>query len=291
MKKQSLRTFGLIVHSALTRYMARAGLMAHAIAPSLDKTAHAALPEAQRGWYAADGEGFKLDPAKIEFEDTVGLKTALEKERDLVKAARAASKQAVADALKVFEGIDPVKTRALLSKFDNEEEAALIAAGKVDEVISKRMTKHTTAQQKLLDEATAREKIAVGVADTFKGRVLDNHIRAAAAKSGLHPFAVEDALLRARSLFSLDAQGDAVQLGADGAPVLGKDGKTAFTPAEWLEGMKETAPHWFPSGSSGGGAGGSGGAGAGGKTMTRAQFDGLSAAERVKAAKTLVIVD
>lgn len=249
------------------------------------------IPEAQRAWYVQDGTKFKLDPSKVEIEDVSGLKTALSKERDAVKAAKAASAQAVADALKDFEGIDPAKTRALLSKFDNEEEAALIAAGKVDEVISKRMSKRDAAQQKLIDAAVAREKEATEVANTFKGRVLDNHIRAAAAKAGIHAFAVDDALLRARALFSLDSKGDAVQLGADGHAVLGKDGKTPFTPAEWLETMKEAAPHWFPAGASGGGAGGSGGAGAGGKTITRAAFEALPAREKASVAKSHNIVD
>jgi len=40
--------------------------------------------------------------------------------------------------------------------------------------------------------------------------------------------------------------------------VLGKDGKTPFSPAEWIESMTEIAPHWFPASSSGGGASGSG---------------------------------
>ena len=114
---------------------------------------------------------------------------------------------------------------------------------------------------------------------------------AAAAKAGIHAFAVEDALLRARSLFTLDDKGEAIQVGPDGAPVLGKDGKTAFTPAEWLEAMKETAPHWFPAPGSGGGANGSGGAGAGGKTIRREAFDALSAAEKSKVVKTHTIVD
>jgi len=288
MKKLSI---GNAINLAIQRYMYMTGLTAYAIAPELDATAVAALPESQRTWYTEKDGKFTVDLSKVEFEDTGGLKTALEKERQAVKDAKAAAKQAIADALKAYEGIDPVKTKALLAKFDNEEEATLIAAGKLDEVITRRMSKHTAAQQKLIDEATAREKAAQETANTFKGRVLDNHIRAAAAKAGLHPFAVEDALLRARSLFSLDAKGEAVQLGTDGVPVLGKDGKTAFTPTEWLESMKETAPHWFPVSGSGGGAGGSGGASGNGKTITRAAFDALSPTERAKVVKTTAVVD
>jgi hypothetical protein len=179
-----------------------------------------------------------------------------------------------------------------MAKFSDDEEASLIAAGKVDEVIARRMAKRDAELNKQVDTARAEAAAAKGVAEKFQTRVLDNHIRAAAAKAGLHPFAVEDALLRARIMFSLNDAGDAVQLGSDGQPVLGKDGKTAFAPAEWLEAMKETAPHWFPAGASGGGAGGSGsGQNNGAKTMTRTQFMTLSAAEQAKTAKTHQIVD
>lgn len=250
------------------------------------------VPENHRAWYVADGAKFKLDPSLVEIEDTSHLRNALERQKQMVKEAKEASRQALSDALKPYEGIDPEKTRALLSKFDNEEEAVLIAAGKVDEVIGKRMEKQRAQLNKELTAAQQEAVVAKEVANTFKGRVLDNHIRAAAAKVGLHPFAVEDALLRARAMFSLDAQGDAVQLGSDGSPVLGKDGKTPFTPMEWLEAMKETAPHWFPAGASGGGASGSGGSGgSGAKTMRRAVFDALPASEKPAASRAHTIVD
>lgn len=261
-----------------------------AIAAELDSLEVA--PEAQRGWYVKEGDKFKLDPSKIELEDTSGLKSALEKERLAVKAAKDAGKKALDDALKQYDGIDADKVRALMAKFSNEEEAALISAGRIDEVIAKRMAKRDAELLKQVETAKTAEQTAREVAETFKGRVLDNHVRAAAAKAGLHSFAVEDALLRARMLFVLDDKGDAVQMGADGVPILGKDGKSPFSPAEWLEAMKETAPHWFPAGGSGGGAGGDKGAASGSKTMTRAAFDALSPSEKAAAVKSgLKIVD
>ena len=120
------------------------------------------------------------------------------------------------------------------------------------------------------DALTASEA-ASKRAQAFQGRVLDDAIRAAAAKAGLHQHAIDDALFRARSMFSLDETGNAVQLGDDGRPVLGKDGKSPFAPLEWLEGMKDKAPHWFPSTASGGGAGGGG---AGGGSQLKGKIDG-----------------
>jgi hypothetical protein len=65
-------------------------------------------------------------------------------------------------------------------------------------------------------------------------------------------------------MFTLDENGNAVQRDADGNVVIGKDGKTPFSPSEWLESMRESAPHWFPAGASGSGSNnGSKGGGAG----------------------------
>lgn len=42
------------------------------------------------------------------------------------------------DNLKRFEGIDPDTVKGMLKRFENDEEAKLIADGKIDEVINKR---------------------------------------------------------------------------------------------------------------------------------------------------------
>jgi hypothetical protein len=189
------------------------------------------------------------------------------------------------EQLKSFEGIDPVKTREMIARFENDAEAKLIAEGKMSEVIEKRTERLRADYEKKLSDASALAQAQAERAKAFQGRVLDDALRAAAAKAGLHQYAVDDALLRGRSMFSLDANGDAVQLGPDGQPVLGKDGKTIFSPIEWLDGMKETAPHWFPATASGGGAQGGRGAGNGGKTLNRAAFDQLSPAKQMEAIK------
>ena len=74
-------------------------------------------------------------------------------------------------------------------------------------------------------------------------------------------------------------------LDVDGAPVLGKDGKTPLTVMEAAESKRETRPHWFPAQSSGSGSKQSYG-GAGPKVMKRAQFDALPARDRAAAMKS-----
>lgn len=205
-----------------------------------------AVPEAVRALYVEKDGKFSLDVNGI--PDTKGLKSALDAEREAAKQA----KKAAAELAEKYKGIDPEKTRAMLARFENDKEAQLIAEGKVDEVVAMRTEKLKAEMQRQVDDA-------VGKASKYSQRVLDNQILQAAAKVGLHKHAIEDALFRGRSMFSLADDGTAVQLGADGKPVLGKDGKTVFSPDEWLEGSKEWAPHWHPAGSSGGGASGSNG--------------------------------
>lgn len=194
------------------------------------------------------------------------------------------------EQLKSFDGIDPVKTREMLTRFENDAEAKLIAEGKMSEVIEKRTERLRADYEKKLSEAQAAAQTEAERAKAYQGRVLDDALRAAAAKAGLHQYAIDDALLRGRSMFSLDANGQAVQLGPDGQPVLGKDGKSFFSPSEWLDGMKETAPHWFPATASGGGAQGSRGAGNGGKSINRAAFEALPAHKQMEAIKSGVTI-
>ena len=217
-----------------------------------------------------DGK-FKLGVEGV--PDVTGLKTALKSERDAREAAEKVSKQ--------FEGLDPTEVRNLLKQVDGDEEAQLIKAGKIDEVIAKRTEKAMKDADKRITEAGTAAEQAMARAKKWMTKALDSEITKAATKAGLHAVAIDDALLYARSIFSLDDQGNAVQLGEDSKPVLGKDGKTPFTPLEWLEAMRETKPHWFPATASGGGARPNMGNGTG-KTMKRSLFDALPAKERAK---------
>lgn len=208
-----------------------------------------AVDEKYRDLYVKGDDGkFRLD---AEIEDVSGLKTALQKERDTSKAAL----KRVSEFETRFAGIDPDQVRAILDRVANDAEAKLIAEGKIDEVIEKRTERLRADADKRVNDAVNDAKSARERADRFSQRVLDDQIRAAAAKAGIHAHAVDDALFRGRSMFALDENGHAVQLGDDGQPVLGKDGKTPFSPAEWLDSMKEAAPHWFPAGASGSGSG------------------------------------
>lgn len=264
----------------LNLYLARAGLRLGAIVLEADKLD--AIPEYQRAWYAEDPvtKKFKLDPSKVDVEDTGGLRSALQKERAAVAAAKAEADRKLAEALAPFEGIDPKQVKELMAQFASAEEREAIKNGHIDEVIKTRMQKEREALSAEVAASQEERDGALEVASTFMERVLDNAVFSAAVKAGLQSSAIDDALLRARSIFSLDDDGNAVQFEEDGETVvLGKDGKTPYSPGEWLEEMREKAPHWFPAGNAGGGAPGSKGA------KGRPDLSGLSPVARMTAAR------
>jgi len=174
-----------------------------------------------------------------------------------------------------FSGMDPEKIRTMMEALDHDEDMKLFGEGKKNMVIEKYTERMRTAHTAELEAERARTAEETKRADTYKSAVLDNHIRAVCGD--LHKGAVDDALLFARQIFTLDAKGNAVKLDAEGRPELGKDGKTAFSPAEWIEMQRELKPHWFPASTSGSGSNGAQGSGSGaGKTMKRSDFDALS---------------
>lgn len=191
--------------------------------------------------------------------------------------------KAAADRVKSFDGLDPAKLKEMQDRLDQDEDAKLFAEGKKHEVIDKHTQRMRAAHADELKAKDALVAAEAARADAYKGSVLDNQIRS--VTSGLHPKAVEDALLHARNIFSLDAKGNAVQLDSEGRPVLGKDGATPFSPAEWIELQKELKPHWFPMGTSGSGSGASRDASGTGKSIKRADFDRLPVADQGKVAR------
>jgi hypothetical protein len=202
--------------------------------------------------------------------ETAGLKA---KNDELLGKLHAAN-----DKVKSFEGLDPTQIKELQTRLEQDDDAKLFAEGKKNVVIEKYTERMRASHAEELAAKDALVAAEAARADSYRQSVLDNEIRA--ATGGLHKGAVEDALLAARQIFTLDAKGKAVQLDSEGHPVLGKDGKTPFSPMEWIEQQKQLKPHWFPMSNSGGGSGGARGAGNFG-----ADFSNLSPTERLTAAR------
>jgi hypothetical protein len=178
-----------------------------------------------------------------------------------------------------FNGLDPERAKTLLEQMDHDEDLKLFADGKKAVVIDKYTERMRTSHTGELEAERALTAAERQRAENYRGAVLDNHIRS--VTGDLHKGAVDDALLHARSIFTLDAKGNAVKLDANGNPELGKDGKTPYSPAEWMEMQRELKPHWFPASTSGSGSTGAQGTGSGtGKTMKRGEFNALTPAQQ-----------
>ncbi|QAY93653.1 hypothetical protein [Pseudomonas sp. ACM7] len=145
-----------------------------------------------------------------------------------------------------FEGIDIDAVKGLLSRAGQDEETKLLTEGKVDEVFNRRTERLRADTDKQLKTITARAEKAEAFAAKFQGKVLGDSVRGAALKAGALPEATDDIILRAKGVFSLNDEGEAVAVDESGQTILGKDGKTPLTPLEWAESLRESAPHLWP---------------------------------------------
>jgi hypothetical protein len=178
------------------------------------------------------------------------------------------------DTLKKFEGIDPEAVRTMIGQFAEGEEAKLIAEGKIGEVLTKRTERMKSGFEKETAKERAAREAAEARANKFTQKVLENHIRADHGGAGCHKHSVDDAILRASTVFTLNDDGEPIP--REG--FFGKDGKP-LTLKEWFGDMKEKAPHWWPA-TQGGGA--NGGGNFTGKKIRQSEFDALSPKERAK---------
>lgn len=236
------------------------------------------VAEAVAALYTKQDDGsFLLEVEGV--EDTTGLKTTVKALRD--------ENDDFKKQLKAFEGIDLDQVRNLLKNSKDTEEQRLVKEGKIDEVIARRtqqlVEEHNKALKKMTDELGGEKTKG----QKMHQRVLDAALAQAAAQVGVHKPALEDIMLRGRTMFSLDNDSNVVML-KDGSVVLGKDAKSPLQPVEWLESMRETATHWFPAGGGGSGTPNNNTNRQGGKDakqLTRTEFDALSPAEKVAKSK------
>lgn len=178
-------------------------------------------------------------------EATKGLKNT--------NAAIKLEKKELSEKLKAFDGIDPEAIGAILKRFADDEESSLIKEGKIDEVLNKRTQRMKAEADKRVSTAEDALKKASERSQRLVAKAIDREVMAAASEAGIHKHAIEDAVIRARSMFQLDDE-DNVIAAEDITNVNGEP----LTLKEWFTDMKEKAPHWFPASASGGGASGSG---------------------------------
>lgn len=155
------------------------------------------------------------------------------------------------------DGLDLDAIKVLLDKSNQDEESKLIAEGKIEEVIQKRTEKMREEHEKLLKAEKQRADKAETYANKFRQSVIQGQIVQAAVEMGALSEATADIAFLAQSQFSLDENGKAVAIDANGEVVIGKDGSNPVTPKEWVEGLRENKPYFWPK-ANGSGSPGSG---------------------------------
>lgn len=195
------------------------------------------VPENVRSLYKQEGTVYVLDA-----EDVVP-KTRLDEFRT--------NNIQLQQQLDKLKDVDPVKYAELIKIQQQVEEGKLIQAGKLEEVVTLRVTN----MKKDLETQLNGTKTELSQANAQLALLMiDNAVRQVAVQNGALPTALDDVVLRARTVYSME-KGQAVPKDDKGQVIYGKDGQTPMTINDWLVNLKKSAPHLF-AGSQGGGAGG-----------------------------------
>lgn len=208
----------------------------------------AEIPEALRTLYKPDGDAFVLDAEGV-----------VPKER--VDEFRNNNIQ-LQQQLDKFKNIDPTKHNELLAIQREIEEGKLIKEGKLEEVVNLRVGTMKTTYEQQIEQLNQINQQNSGQLSVL---LIDNAVKSEAIKNGVYPTAIDDIVLRARSVYSVD-KGNPVPKNEKGEVIYGKDGTTPMPMAEWILNQKKVAPHLFH-GSQGSGAGG--GRGSGGTDVSK----------------------
>lgn len=234
----------------------------------VEKAEFDALPEAVREFYVEKDGKYLLDADGV--EDTSGLKSALQRERDERKAAK--------DALKAFEGIDPEEARTLLANSKKAAEDALKQQGKWDEMKAQVIDEW---QKKLTPIEQDRERYKSAV----EKYLIDAQATAAIAEHKGVPALLLPHVKQHIKVVEENGEFVARVVDASGNPRIGDAQGNSMTISQLIE-RDFKANDIFgrafeASGAAGSGAPSSHAGGAGGKKqMKRAEFDKISPSEQ-----------
>ena len=226
------------------------------------------VAEPMRGLYQPDGDKFRLDVAGI--EDTTGLKSALQKERE---AAKTATKQATAWA---SLGKTPEEIQALLEAQAQAEHDKLTKNGEWDKLKAQMTEQFGTERAQLQTQLKTKDG------------AIERYLIDAQATAAISELKGSSALLLPHvkaSVKVVEDGGEYVTRVVDAAGNPRVNAKGDFlTIHDLVSEMRQSdvfSRAFDSSGASGGGAQG-GGQGTGSKTIKQAQFDALPPKERAK---------
>lgn len=153
-----------------------------------------------------------------------------------------------------FKGVDVEKYHTLLNLEKKLTDKELIEAGKVDEVVQARIKTMQTEHSAIVEGLTGQLSTANRQLESL---LVDSAVRVKALEAGVLPSAVDDVMLRAKTVFKI-VEGVATPQ-QDGKTIYGKDGINPMGVDEWIGQLVKTAPHLFGSTTGGGAQGPRGG--------------------------------
>lgn len=207
----------------------------------------------------------KLEVDELTVNLTNASKTAVDEAVSGLKTKNAEvlnEKKTLQESLKKFEGIDVEQVKIASDFYKKNKDAEFLKDGTVEELIEKKTSTLTSDFEAQIGElngklATATEHGAT-YQSLFESKVIDDGLRAEAIKQGVQPAAIEDVILRGRGIFSLDDQKQIEARDGEGKLAVTED-KKVLNPKNWIEGLKETSPHYWPGSTGAGAEGGLGG--------------------------------
>jgi len=165
-----------------------------------------------------------------------------------------------------FKDVDPVKYRELAETARKIQEKEWIDKGEIDKVVEQRVA---LMREDFIQKESSLKAANEAMSRQLESLLIDNQVRDAATKLGVRPSAVDDVLLRAKTVYRV-IDGVATPVDSKGQVIYGKDGTNPMTVADWVGSLKQSAEHLFQS-STGGGASGSNSSGASGANLTSVQ--------------------
>lgn len=147
------------------------------------------------------------------------------------------------EQLSQFDGVDIEKVKNLQKQMQENEEMRLLAEGKTEEVVARRIElREKDWSQKfgnLESVLSEKEQMIAKLNDRLTGMVIDGQVREAYLSLDFNPKAMDDVISRARKVFVMDEDGKAVPRDEHGNIIYGKDARTPISPRDWLENLAE----------------------------------------------------
>jgi len=238
------------------------------------------VPEAFRTLYTQTGDVYVLDVDDSDYKKTISefRNNNIELNRQL--EGLSGSKEELAKLQKQFAGLDPEAAKEALSKMKGIEEQTLIDAGKIDELVAKKVADQTERMradfegqtQALQTNLQATEEQLNNYRSKLTDVTIDSSLQSAISKVAMpKKGAMRDIIARGKEIWTLDDSGAPVPM-REGKVMYGKDGKDAISMEEWAQTLVYDASYLFEP-NSGGGANGNdaGGVGTGGSVSASDQ--------------------